>query len=74
MLPVLPFEVVEFLNSEDPLHEWSVGERVFCHHCEGSFLAEGVRIYEEAGQVYVGCPTKGCDGHPHDWAKEAWWD
>ena len=44
-------ERVSWLNENDRLRRWSVGEDVFCLHCHGVFKAEDVAC------DYVGDPT-----------------
>ena len=72
MTPDQAQHMVNFLNSEDPFHEWKVGDVVYCLHCEKSFKAEEVHRHFRRGQNLVACPTDGCDGAPHDWSPEPW--
>jgi hypothetical protein len=58
---------VDFLNHEQPFELFAVGDSVYCLHCEDTFPAETVRRYFVKGSEFVGCPSPGCDGSPHDW-------
>jgi hypothetical protein len=60
---------VAWLNSEDPFHQWAVGQGVFCLHCDGVFRAEDVAC-DDCHRVV--CPV--CrDGMPHDFGEIPWW-
>lgn len=37
-----PNERVRWFNARDPLHKWTVGQDVYCLHCDGVFKAEDV--------------------------------
>jgi len=64
--------VVEFLNGEDPFHQWSLGQEIWCLHCNSSFKAERVGIEFVHGKPWkVFCPNN-CDGLPHDWSEYPW--
>jgi hypothetical protein len=62
-------EKVSWLNVCDPFRQWSVGQDVFCLHCDGVFKAEDVL------RDYVGHPT--CplciSSTPIDFAEIPWW-
>ena len=62
-------ERVEWLNERDPLRQWSVGEDVFCLHCDGMFKAEDVACAYEGDPT---CPL--CNSStPLDFAEIPWW-
>ena len=61
-------ERVEWLNERDPLHQWAVGDDIFCLHCDGVFKAQDVAHGDEDLPV---CPV--CrDGNPLDFADIPW--
>jgi hypothetical protein len=62
-------ERVEWLNERDPLRQWSVGDDVFCLHCDGVFKAEDVACDHEGDPT---CPL--CNSStPLDFAEIPWW-
>ena len=61
-------ERVEWLNERDPLHEWRVGQDVFCLHCDGVFKAEAVG---EDTDGLPECPN--CGATPLDFHPTPWW-
>jgi hypothetical protein len=62
-------EKVRWLNARDPLQKWSVGEDVYCLHCDGVFKVDDVSP-DYAG--YPECPV--CHGAtPIDFHKLPWW-
>ena len=62
---------------------FSVGDHVWCLHCEKWFLAENIAVdlhmtagmlgLRETPQVYFKCPND-CSGSPLDFADLPWWD
>lgn len=59
---------VQWLNDRDPLNKWSVGEDVYCLHCDGVFKAEDV------GKDTDGLPEcPRCGATPLDFAGAPWW-
>jgi len=63
---------------------FDVGDRVWCLHCEKSFLAENVAVdlsltagllgLERKETIYFKCPNDGCDGSPLDFHDFPWWN
>jgi hypothetical protein len=62
-------EKIAWLNEHDPLHEWAMGDDVYCLHCDAVFKAEDVACDD------VGDPT--CplciSSTPLDFAEIPWW-
>ena len=62
-------EKISWLNERDPLRQWSVGDDVFCLHCDGVFKAEDVASDFEGDPT---CPV--CiSSTPLDFAEIPWW-
>jgi hypothetical protein len=61
-------ERIEWLNARDPLHQWKVGQDVYCLHCEAVFKAEDIG---EDAEGLLGCPL--CGATPLDLHSEPWW-
>lgn len=61
-------ERVRWLNARDPLHQWKVGQDVYCLHCEAVFKAEDVG---EAADGLPECPL--CDATPLDFHEQPFW-
>jgi hypothetical protein len=59
---------VRWLNARDPLHKWSVGQDVYCLHCEAVFKAEDVG---EDFDNLPECPL--CKATPLDFFTEPFW-
>jgi hypothetical protein len=64
-------ERIEWLNARDPLHQWKVGQDVYCLHCDGVFKAEAVAVDGEGDPC---CPlclgATPLDFHPAPWWRE----
>ena len=60
---------VKWLNERDPINQWSVGDDVYCLHCDGVFKAEDVGCDDEADPTCPVCKSS----TPLDFAHLPWW-
>ena len=59
---------VQWFSKRDPFRTWSVGEDVYCLHCDGVFKAEDIG---EDTDGLPECPR--CGATPLDLAEAPWW-
>jgi hypothetical protein len=62
---------VRWFNARDPLHKWTVGQDVYCLHCDGIFKAQDVFEDEEGDPNCPVCKRSSpIDFHPIPWWRE----